>query len=132
MGDRCHFAHGDEELRSVTDVLLHLPSNVEYRLSLRYRRNLLSKSTQPFKSHPSKTDIIKEDNNINLNKLITTISLLRTMEWATHPQTTSKQSSANFMIMVSLLFITYLGKTCPYGTKCTFAHGDEELREAPI
>lgn len=53
---------------------------------------------------------------------------------AVAPIQTLKQSNANFTIKVFLshfLFeplISSLGKQCPYGDRCSFAHGQEDLR----
>jgi len=48
-------------------------------------------------------------------------------------QVNFKTVKCKFFDNGTVSFNTYnvcIGKTCPYGNKCTFAHGDEDLKAA--
>lgn len=120
------------ETRNCAQSLMYLTSNLtHYSNSVRIRLNSLLKNKSLSKNH-SKANIKEAmiNNNLN-NKDNITINLLNPTEWCRTLRPTSKQWNASFLKMV-LFFVSqlFIGKTCPYGTKCTFAHGDEDIRLA--
>lgn len=81
-------------------------------------------------------NIIPREDTLNLK-------ILSNSKWSTlkvepkHRQLampTSKLSSASFSIKVNFPFINFwhLGKNCPYKDRCSFAHGETELRQQAL
>lgn len=97
------------------------------------RLNLLPRSRSHFRN-PSNLNNIKEVINNNITKTNNKITINpqcsnSCLVVLNNLKTTSRLLNANSLTWVTYyyLFIT-LGKTCPYGMKCTFAHGDEDLK----